>query len=208
MQSIMIADSHNLCREALCSYIRQANPDYRVDDAGSYKEMIGKIETSPPDLLLIDTDLHDLSPDQSVWADDIPDGVKIGVILPLRRTEFQGPDDIISGLFPKSLSCKAFLRGVDQILEGGTFFPPLKDHADHLQHIAGGTNIVRHDFHLTAREKEVLSYLVKGASNKDIARALDLQVVTVKLHVRGICRKLKAANRTQAALLAKENGWG
>lgn len=208
MQSIMIADSHNLCREALCSYIRQANPGYRVDDAGSYKEMIGKIGVSPPDLLLIDTDLHDLSPDQSAWADDIPDGVKIGVILPLRLTEFGDMDDTISGLFPKSLSCKAFVRGIGQILEGGTFFPPLREHVDNLQDIAGGAAMVRHDYHLTAREKEVLSYLVKGASNKDIARALDLQVVTVKLHVRGICRKLKASNRTQAALMAKENGWG
>jgi len=57
---------------------------------------------------------------------------------------------------------------------------------------------------LTRRESEVLSYLLAGASNKDIARALDLQVVTVKLHVRGVCRKLGAKNRTQAALIAQE----
>ena len=48
--------------------------------------------------------------------------------------------------------------------------------------------------------------LVEGASNKEIARELDLQVVTVKLHVRGICRKLNAKNRTQAALRAQELG--
>ncbi len=41
-----------------------------------------------------------------------------------------------------------------------------------------------------------------------IARALDLQVVTIKLHVREICRKMRVTNRTQAALTAKENGWG
>ncbi|MDH5723810.1 MAG: LuxR C-terminal-related transcriptional regulator, partial [Alphaproteobacteria bacterium] len=62
------------------------------------------------------------------------------------------------------------------------------------------------DFSLTPRETDVLHYLVDGASNKDIARALDLQVVTVKLHVRGICRKLDAKNRTQAALKAQELG--
>ena len=60
-------------------------------------------------------------------------------------------------------------------------------------------------FDLTPRECDVLSYLVSGASNKEIANALGLQVVTIKLHVRGICRKLDAQNRTQAALIAKEH---
>lgn len=49
--------------------------------------------------------------------------------------------------------------------------------------------------------------MVTGASNKEIANELGLQVVTVKLHVRGICRKLDAKNRTQAALIARENGF-
>ena len=46
----------------------------------------------------------------------------------------------------------------------------------------------------------------KGHSNKEIARALDLQEVTVKLHVRGLCRKLNAKNRTQAVLNARDLG--
>lgn len=59
---------------------------------------------------------------------------------------------------------------------------------------------------LTRREREVLGFLTRGASNKDIARALDLQIVTIKLHVRGICKKLNAKNRTQAALIAQKEG--
>lgn len=58
---------------------------------------------------------------------------------------------------------------------------------------------------LTRREREVLSYLVRGDTNKQIARALSLREVTVKLHVRGICRKLDVQNRTQAALKGREN---
>ena len=57
---------------------------------------------------------------------------------------------------------------------------------------------------LTQREMDVLQYLEKGWSNKEIARALELQEVTIKLHIRGICRKLGAKNRTQAALRAQE----
>lgn len=71
-----------------------------------------------------------------------------------------------------------------------------------------GARISNGDIHLTPREKEVLGFLLRGVSNKEIAQALDLQVVTVKLHVRGICRKLGAKNRTQAALLAQQNGVG
>jgi len=61
---------------------------------------------------------------------------------------------------------------------------------------------------LTPRERDVLVYLCQGLSNRAIADHLQLQVVTIKLHVRGICRKMKAQNRTQAALIAIENGWG
>lgn len=53
---------------------------------------------------------------------------------------------------------------------------------------------------LSAREKQVGRLLVQGASNKEIARALGIEVVTVKRHVGNILRKLGARNRTQAAI--------
>ncbi len=206
MQTIIIADSHNLCREALCRYIRQANPDIAVDDAGSYQELLYKLQNSPRDLILIDADLPGWEGDGGVEKRlMLPEPAKVGVMLPLRYPELPWKSDV-QGVFPKSLTCKAFLGGIHDILEGGTFFPAVRDHFEY--HSETGMVAKHSNFQLTGREKEVLSYLVKGASNKDIARALDLQVVTVKLHVRGICRKMKAANRTQAALMAKENGWG
>jgi DNA-binding NarL/FixJ family response regulator len=62
------------------------------------------------------------------------------------------------------------------------------------------------DLQLTRRERDVLAHLASGASNKEIANHLGLQIVTVKLHVRGLCRKLNAKNRTQVALRARELG--
>lgn len=53
---------------------------------------------------------------------------------------------------------------------------------------------------LTAREKEVLEHLSKGASNKLIARELELAESTVKLHIHHIIRKLGVRNRTEAAV--------
>ena len=59
---------------------------------------------------------------------------------------------------------------------------------------------------LTGRERQVLKGLTKGQSNKEIARDLDLSEPTIKLHVKTLYRKIGAANRTQAALLAREVG--
>lgn len=60
---------------------------------------------------------------------------------------------------------------------------------------------------LTRREQETLELLVDGLSNKGIARALDIQEVTVKLHLRSIFRKLGVTNRAQAVRIAIEKGW-
>ncbi|MGE4281037.1 MAG: helix-turn-helix transcriptional regulator [Magnetospirillum sp.] len=55
---------------------------------------------------------------------------------------------------------------------------------------------------LSKRELDILKLIVDGAPNKVIARALDLQEVTVKAHLRNIFRKLAVSNRTEAARTA------
>ena len=52
----------------------------------------------------------------------------------------------------------------------------------------------------------MLRHLCQGLANKEIARELDLQEVTVKLHVKTLYRKIGARNRTHAAIIAKEAG--
>jgi DNA-binding NarL/FixJ family response regulator len=58
---------------------------------------------------------------------------------------------------------------------------------------------------LTAREREVLERIAEGASNPQIARALNLSVKTVQNYVSRILDKLQVADRTQAALRARES---
>ena len=59
---------------------------------------------------------------------------------------------------------------------------------------------------LTPRERETLSHLARGGSNKEIARELDLAESTVKVHVQNILRKLGISSRVQAAVYAVEHG--
>jgi two-component system nitrate/nitrite response regulator NarL len=54
---------------------------------------------------------------------------------------------------------------------------------------------------LSPREIEVMRALLRGASNKVIARDLNIAVETVKVHMKAILRRLNARNRTQAAVL-------
>ncbi|MFN0164229.1 MAG: response regulator [Burkholderiales bacterium] len=57
---------------------------------------------------------------------------------------------------------------------------------------------------LSPREREILALIARGASNKEIARALEVAETTVKIHVQHILRKLGLASRVQAAVYATE----
>lgn len=59
---------------------------------------------------------------------------------------------------------------------------------------------------LTGREREVLSFIVEGLTNKEIARRLKISTDTVKNHVVHIITKLGATDRTQAAVIAIRSG--
>ncbi|GLS44758.1 hypothetical protein GCM10007884_27460 [Methylobacterium brachythecii] len=58
---------------------------------------------------------------------------------------------------------------------------------------------------LSNREVDILKCLTDGASNKLIARQFDIAESTVKIHVKGILRKINVRNRTQAAIWALAN---
>ena len=59
---------------------------------------------------------------------------------------------------------------------------------------------------LSPREKVILRCITEGASNKCIARKIDIAEATVKVHVKAILRKIRVQNRTQAAIWGINNG--
>jgi DNA-binding NarL/FixJ family response regulator len=57
---------------------------------------------------------------------------------------------------------------------------------------------------LTQREREILSRLEQGMTNKEIARSLGIELATVKNHVHHVLEKLKVSRRGQAAARARD----
>lgn len=103
------------------------------------------------------------------------------------------------GYVPTSIEPRIALQALGFIAAGGQFFPPTALVAASAARTAERTESGRSDA-LTVRQREVLKLLRDGKPNKVIARELDMQEATVKVHVRQIMRKLGVSNRTQAAL--------
>jgi two-component system nitrate/nitrite response regulator NarL len=61
---------------------------------------------------------------------------------------------------------------------------------------------------LSQREEEILKSVVRGHSNKMIARTCGVTDATIKVHMKSILRKIRVANRTQAAIWALGQGYG
>lgn len=105
-----------------------------------------------------------------------------------------------AGFVPKTLGVKAMIAAVRVMLAGEVFAPLAM-----LEETPSPEGALEE---LTRREVEVLSGLCEGKSNKEIARDLEVQEVTIKLHVKTLSRKLGAKNRTHAAMIARDAGMG
>ena len=103
-----------------------------------------------------------------------------------------------AGFVPKTLASRAMVAAVHLMASGDVFAPIslLMREPEMAEALQG----------LTRRETDVLRGICEGKSNKEIARDLDLQEVTVKLHVKTLSRKLGAKNRTHAAMIARDAG--
>lgn len=229
---LLLADDHALFRDALVQYIERADPGSIIMLARDMQEVMELMEGAPDlDLVLLDLKMPGMNGLQGLAKlRDCWPGTRVALMSGV--AEKQDVEQAMKlgavAYFPKTMSGKAMMNGIGKVLEGEIFIPidhntgsimPSYYGASPAAHSsrssqdagvrdAGQDSIAGMPVPLTPREREVLAYLIRGETNKDIARALDLQTVTVKLHIRGICRKLGAKNRTQAALLAKEKGLG
>lgn len=106
----------------------------------------------------------------------------------------------VRGFISKTDSSDIMLAAVQLVLSGGIYVPPLVLWSDQVPGAApGGAGLPD----LTQRQIDVLRLLVRGHSNKVIARQLDIGEGTVKVHVAAIFRALGARNRTEAVASAR-----
>jgi DNA-binding NarL/FixJ family response regulator len=111
----------------------------------------------------------------------------------------------IRGYITTTLTSQILIGALHLVQAGGTFIPPgAVTELLSRQPIApeaAKAEVVPSDYcGLTKRQREVFSLLRQGKPNKVIAHELDMAQSTVKVHVRGIMRKLRVNNRTEAAL--------
>jgi two-component system, NarL family, nitrate/nitrite response regulator NarL len=134
-------------------------------------------------------------------------GVKIVVLAHEANSLEMSPDEIalLSGILTYDLSAAAFVGALQLICSGERIIPRDLRPGRKPRVPSPGTGPRSDRVQLSPREKEMLSHLTAGDSNKAIARHLGITEATVKVHLKSVLRKIRVENRTQAAIWALAN---
>ncbi|SHH41385.1 two component transcriptional regulator, LuxR family [Cognatiyoonia sediminum] len=200
---ILIADDHELVRDTLAAFLEKEN-DIEVtsveDLTAAIKTIKGGIRF---DLVLLDYSMPGMN-----GLDGLEQAIEESIGRPVAVMSGTAPKAIAQealdkgaiGFLPKTMGAKSLVNAVRFMVAGETFVPVkfmTEEVVEDINPLAKG---------LSARELDVLNGLCRGLANKEIARELELQEVTIKLHVKTLSRKLDAKNRTHAAMIAKDAG--
>ncbi|WP_299844603.1 response regulator transcription factor [uncultured Roseovarius sp.] len=199
MQKLLLADDHELVRETIADFLRLQG-GFDVVTAQSFDEAISVARAKGPfELVMLDYSMPGMDALSGLARMRAQTGCPVAILSGTatpdvaRRALSSGA----SGFLPKTLAPQSLVSAVRHMLSGEVYMP--------LEFLNNGeTNET--DVNLTPRERDVLLGITEGKSNKEIARDLDIQEVTVKLHVKTLSRKLGARNRTHAAMLGRDLG--
>ncbi len=198
---ILVADDHDLVRDTIALFL-QNEGGIEVTVAATLDEALVRIdEVGSFDLVLLDYGMPGMDGlaglKRAIAANqDKPVALMSGVAS--RTVAEDALAAGAAGFVPKTLGAKSMVNAL-RFMASGEQYAPVK----------WMTEMEAEASHpladkLSAREMQVLEGLCDGKANKEIARDLDLQEVTVKLHVKTLSRKLDARNRTHAAMIARD----
>ncbi|MCU0816882.1 MAG: response regulator transcription factor [Cypionkella sp.] len=197
---LLLADDHDLFREAIAAMV-EADGAIKVVTASDFDGALQILQGATFDLVLLDYAMPGMNGLAGLdAARAAAPGTPVAVISGTTRRDLA--EEALArgavGFVPKTLGVRAMIAAVKRMAGGETFAPlTMLELAPEL-----GSQLDE----LTRRELEVLQGICAGKSNKEIARDLDVQEVTIKLHVKTLSRKLGAKNRTHAAMIARDAG--
>ena len=196
---ILLAESHELICSAIACLLEHCGYEVagRTGTAADVAELWCDLR---PDVLLLDLHMPGLDGIATLEAIRAEDTNARSVLL----SNFDGEEIVIRslragacGYLLKSGSPQMLCRCLDTVHAGGRFLSP--ELADRLATWSGAPTP-------TQREMDVLTGVARGLCNKRIGRDLGIGEGTVKAHLKSILRKLDAASRTEAALIAIRRG--
>ena len=200
---VLVVDDHAMTRAGIARLLSRSDPALRVvGEAGSGEQAILEWRKLRPDVVLMDLQMLDGDGIDAIARIRAEDATASIVAL----TAFAS-DDLVAGAFRagargyigKEASEVELVRAVraasrGEMVVSGVAVERLHSHLNGVDGAHG----------LTDRERQVLSLLERGSTDREIAAALTISVKTVEKHVGSILRKLGAQNRTQAVARARE----
>ena len=209
---VLIIDDHTLFRSGIKLLLERQAGFAVVGEAGNALDGVKRAKKLKPDVILLDLHMPDTSGLQVIAL--LREEAPLAQIIMLTVSEVA--EDLLEalragarGYLLKNIETDFLLDAIARAAKAESVMSPvmankladaIRAPAKEIGHIDSGIE------RLTVREREVIIMLARGASNKEIARSLDLVESTVKIHVQGILRKLNLSSRVQAAVLAVERG--
>lgn len=181
-----------------------------VDEAAALGEVTSAVQRARPDLVVLELGLPGLDGfDGLRRLRQELNAVPIVVLgrAAGRRTILQAIESGAHGFVPDDATVEAVVEALKLVLSGNVYVPSVvlaePDAAERAAANDDGPVTASAELAgLTPRQRQVLDLLVRGHSNREIAKQLGVAQGTVRIHVAAILRALNVRNRTQAALTA------
>ena len=208
---ILLADDHALIRHGIRNLISN-NPALEViGEVGDGEELLEFLETSVPDLLILDISMPKLTGIEAVSkVKKMYPGVKI-LMLTMHKNKqyfYHAMSAGADGYLMKEDSDEELLLAIKRIREGKSYLSPFlsQDFADDV--ISAYRNNRSSPFEtLTKREREVLNLVVEGHTSKVMAEMLHLSPRTIDHHRANLLRKFDMKNSVDLVNFAVRNGF-
>lgn len=194
--TILIADDHTLVREAWSLILSTDSRFSVVAESGSGEEAVELAKLLRPDIVIMDINLPGISGIEATQQirNCSPASRILGVSLHTQPTYVhQMIQKGAMGYVTKNSSCDEMFKAILEVQQGRRYI------CDEIKHILSEQVISGEDTQkrlnaLSKREIEVIAFIKKGYSSREIAAALELSVKTVEVHRYNILKKLNLKN--------------